>query len=277
MRNTTLKKILFAAALLFIGGLLAAESQIIVASAVASFYGDEYHGRPTSSGEIFDMNALTAAHKTLPFGTMLEVTNLENNRTVIVRINDRGPYIEGREIDLSKEAASRLDMLSTGTARVSLRRVNGLDAAAASAAAAPAMPDPVPPAAATPRTAPAANGSSTSKSTSAPAAVATPAAEPVSPPAPQAVSTPARPVTAPATAPAKGPAWRIQMGSFSQEQNATRLVIKLRSEGFDPAFERSAGMIRVVIAGVEDRDLAAMRERLSKAGYVDYLIRQERW
>jgi len=67
------------------------------------------------------------------------------------------------------------------------------------------------------------------------------------------------------------------MGSFSQEQNATRLVIKLRSEGFDPAFERSAGMIRVVIAGVEDRDLAAMRERLSKAGYVDYLIRQERW
>jgi len=259
MRKPILYTILTATLMLGAGGLITAESQIISSSAVASFYGVEYHGRPTSSGEIFDMNALTAAHRTLPFGTMIEVTNLENSRTVIVRINDRGPFIEGREIDLSKEAAARLDMLTAGTARVSLRRVNGSTTPPAPPHTAPAVTTQTPP-----RTAPT-------------PAVTTPAVTTPVVPTPAttapAVTTPVRPATGPAT----GPAWRIQLGSFSQEQNATRLVVKLRAEGFDPAFERADGMIRVVIAGVENRDLPAMRDRLNKAGYVDYLIRQERW
>ena len=91
----------------------------------ASYYADKFHGRKTSSGEIFDMNALTAAHKTLPFGTVVRVTNLENNKSVNVRINDRGPFVPGREIDVSKAAAQHLDMIKTGTAKVSLTIVSG--------------------------------------------------------------------------------------------------------------------------------------------------------
>ncbi|MBO4319255.1 MAG: septal ring lytic transglycosylase RlpA family protein [Treponema sp.] len=89
-------------------------------SAVASYYADKFHGRKTSNGEIFNMYALTAAHKTLPFNTKVKVTNLSNGKSVIVRINDRGPFVKGREIDLSKAAASKLDMIKSGTAKVKL-------------------------------------------------------------------------------------------------------------------------------------------------------------
>lgn len=90
----------------------------------ASWYGEEFHGRPTASGEPFDMNALTAAHKTLPFGTMIDVTNSENARRITVKINDRGPFVEGRIIDLSKRAAIELGMVTSGTAQVELRIVD---------------------------------------------------------------------------------------------------------------------------------------------------------
>lgn len=88
---------------------------------VASWYGAEFHGKRTASGEIYDMFALTAAHRRLPFGTLVEVTNLENGRKVVVRINDRGPFKKGRIIDLSYAAARRLGMVEQGTARVRLR------------------------------------------------------------------------------------------------------------------------------------------------------------
>jgi len=86
----------------------------------ASWYGKEYHGRKTSSGEIYDMYALTAAHRTLPLGSEVKVTNLENSKTVDVRINDRGPFIEDRIIDLSFSAAKAIGMLNQGIARVRL-------------------------------------------------------------------------------------------------------------------------------------------------------------
>lgn len=91
---------------------------------VASYYGKGFHGKKTANGEIFDMNDLTAAHKTLPFGTTLRVTNLNNNKTVEVRINDRGPFVKNRIIDLSYAAAKRIDMIGTGTARVKLEILN---------------------------------------------------------------------------------------------------------------------------------------------------------
>jgi rare lipoprotein A len=90
---------------------------------LASWYGGKFHGRLTSSGEIFDTNTMTAAHKTLPFGTMVKVTNLDNGTTAIVKINDRGPFVEGRIIDLSRAAADELGMVGTGVARVSLEIV----------------------------------------------------------------------------------------------------------------------------------------------------------
>lgn len=86
----------------------------------ASWYGGKFHGRHTASGEVFDTHRLTAAHRTLPFGTLVEVRNLDNGRTVRVRINDRGPFVRGRVIDLSYAAARQLEMIGPGTARVEL-------------------------------------------------------------------------------------------------------------------------------------------------------------
>jgi peptidoglycan lytic transglycosylase len=84
----------------------------------ASWYGPGFHGKKTASGEIYDQNELTAAHRKLPLGSEATVTNLETGKKVEVEINDRGPYVEGRKIDLSKEAAKKLDMLDDGTAPV---------------------------------------------------------------------------------------------------------------------------------------------------------------
>lgn len=91
-----------------------------VESGIASWYGPGFHGKKTSNGETFDTNAMTAAHKTLPMNTMVRVDNLENGRSVVVRINDRGPFVAGRIIDLSNRAAHEIDMTKKGTARVRL-------------------------------------------------------------------------------------------------------------------------------------------------------------
>jgi len=89
----------------------------------ASWYGPKFHGKMTANGEIYDQMAFTAAHKHLSFGTLLKVTNTKNGRSVIVRINDRGPYIEGRDLDLSKGAAIELGMLRKGVARLKIEEV----------------------------------------------------------------------------------------------------------------------------------------------------------
>ena len=88
---------------------------------MASWYGDQFHGRPTATGERFDMNALTAAHKTLPLPGLVEVTNLANGRRVVLRVNDRGPFVDGRIIDLSRGAADALDLRRAGVGEVRVR------------------------------------------------------------------------------------------------------------------------------------------------------------
>ena len=88
---------------------------------IGSWYGPNFHGRPTANGEIFDQNEMTAAHTTLPIPSIVEVTNLENGRSVIVRLNDRGPFVDDRIIDLSRAAAEALDYRSRGLARVRVR------------------------------------------------------------------------------------------------------------------------------------------------------------
>lgn len=93
------------------------------ASGIASWYGPDFHGKKTSNGEIYNMHNLTAAHKTLPMNTMVKVTHVNNGKTVIVRINDRGPFVAGRVIDLSKAAATSINMIGTGTAPVKLEVV----------------------------------------------------------------------------------------------------------------------------------------------------------
>lgn len=89
----------------------------------ASFYAEKFHGKRTSNGEIFNMNDLTCAHKSLPFNTILKVTNLSNGKSVQVRVNDRGPFVAGREIDLSKAAAKKIGMITSGTAKVKIQIV----------------------------------------------------------------------------------------------------------------------------------------------------------
>ncbi|MCC8393481.1 septal ring lytic transglycosylase RlpA family protein [Paraburkholderia sp. MMS20-SJTR3] len=96
----------------------------------ASWYGRFFHGRRTANGERYDMHALTAAHRTLPLGSYVRVTNPSNSRSVVVRINDRGPYARGRVIDLSMAAASKLDMRHSGTARVQIEGITAQEARA---------------------------------------------------------------------------------------------------------------------------------------------------
>jgi len=93
----------------------------ITESGKASYYADKFEGRRTASGETFHQNAMTGAHRTLPFGTKVKVINLANGRSVKVRINDRGPYAQGRVIDLSKKAARKLGIVSTGVAPVEIQ------------------------------------------------------------------------------------------------------------------------------------------------------------
>ena len=107
---------------------------------VASWYGEKFHGRRTSSGEPYDMYAMTAAHKTLPLPAYVRVTNLENRRSIVVRVNDRGPFVDNRLIDLSYAAAVRLDMITEGTAMVQVEAIDP----SARATAAPVAEQPPP-------------------------------------------------------------------------------------------------------------------------------------
>jgi len=93
-------------------------------SMIASWYGPKFHGKLTANGEIYDQMAFTAAHKKLKFGTLLRLTNLRNDKSVIVRINDRGPYIPGRNIDLSKASAIALGMMHRGVIKIKVEEIS---------------------------------------------------------------------------------------------------------------------------------------------------------
>jgi rare lipoprotein A len=102
----------------------AAEAGTVIGSGKASYYGRQHHGKRTASGERFDQNALTAAHRSLPFGTQVRVTNIRNGKSVVVRINDRGPFVRSRIIDLSKAAFSTIASPRAGVVKVRLERLD---------------------------------------------------------------------------------------------------------------------------------------------------------
>ncbi len=195
---------------------------------VASWYGRDFHGKPTSSGETYDMRGMTAAHKTLPIPTWVEVTNLENGESVVVRVNDRGPFVDDRIIDLSQRAAEELDMIGAGTARVQVR---ALDAG---------MPDGT-------------------------RLAATPAPVTATAPAPAPASSRGISIISTAEAGTLGPNDRplrplyVQVGAFSDSANAVQLVARLRSEGFRESFVMTSGqgrdlLHRVRIGPIDDAD-----------------------
>lgn len=116
------------------------DSRGYVERGIASWYGTKFHGRRTSSGEPYDVYAMTAAHKTLPIPCYARVTNLRNGRSVVVRINDRGPFVKDRLIDLSYAAAKKLGIVATGTGLVEVRTIDARQPAASAALAEPAAP-----------------------------------------------------------------------------------------------------------------------------------------
>ena len=243
-----------------------AEGQLYKENALASYYGEAFQGRPTSSGEIFDMYAMTAAHKTLPFGTMLEVTNLENGNSVVVRVKDRGPFVADREIDLSQGAAEKLGMITAGVARVSISILSEPGKETEAAPAGLPENEEVPAVAAAPRPEPVLRDAPRPEPRPEPALRDERRPEPVLRDAPR-----------PEPRPEPGaPVWRIQLGSFAREENALRMVRSLRAAGLDPAYERHEGAVRVVLAGIEDRRLEDVKHTLQEAGFRDYILRRER-
>jgi len=235
---------------------------------VASWYGPGFHNVRTSIGEPYDMYGMTAAHKTLPLPAYVRVTNLQNGRSVVVRVNDRGPFVGNRIIDLSYSAAAKLDMLRNGTAMVEVRTID------------PSAPPPVITASATPAPA-AAPPAATALTIVAPAAAApassapagsAPAAAPAATAPGTATPTAGSGVTSPAAA---ATALFVQAGAFSDPANAERLAEKLRGGNYGKVIVRDdqiAGrrMYRVRIGPVPsvaefDRVVAA----LERAGIND--------
>lgn len=201
---------------------------------LASWYGRDFHGKPTSGGEPYDMHAMTAAHKTLPIPTWVEVRNLTNGKRVIVRVNDRGPFVDDRIIDMSYRAAQELEMVRDGTALVEVRALgaptanllaaNGSRPDTAVSAVSGASGDVRP------------ERAERSFSIISEAAADTPRAN----------DRPLRQMF-------------VQVGAFSEHGNAERLVERLRQNGFDDTFVHSApgqgGLLhRVRIGPLADAD-----------------------
>jgi rare lipoprotein A len=209
---------------------------------VASWYGRDFHGKPTSSGEVYDMREMTAAHKTLPIPTWVEVTNLSNGKSVIVKVNDRGPFVDGRIIDLSQRAAEELDMIRAGTARV---RVRALGAPVA--------------------------GPVLASTTSAPAVESSRGFSIISEAQADAVNAGDR---------AFRPLY-VQVGAFADRNNAAKLVDRLKGQGFRDSFVLTTGqgsdrLHRVRIGPLADSsDFDRIRSDLRAAGVNDSRLVQD--
>lgn len=208
---------------------------------LASWYGDEFHGQPTANGEIFDMTALTAAHPTLPLPSLVQVTNNSNNREIVVRVNDRGPFVPNRMIDVSKRAADELGFLVDGEADVTIRYLG---------------PAPI--------------ASQTPAWQNAPIAQ-----QPVGEPQPIIPQSYPQPRMDPIPNPV-GQAYFIQAGSFSRMENAQRLSEDL--SGSLPvdvvmANVHGADFFRVLIGPYDSRrDADAMRNQLDASAIVDGVV-----
>ncbi len=206
-------------------------------SGIASWYGPGFHGKPTANGEIYDQDALTAAHRTLPMPSMVRVTNLENGRSVKVRVNDRGPFTNGRLIDLSRRAAELLGYRERGTAKVLVEVIEdesrALAAVALSEEAAQSAPEPVPTIPVTAEALPSSPANPVAATQS-----ATSAASQTALALPRRVATTARPeLQAPkpdgvvTTVPVQPSRIFVQAGSFTQVHNAHKLRARLGKIG----------------------------------------------
>lgn len=212
---------------------------------VASWYGSKFHGQQTSSRERYDMYEMTAAHRSLPLPSYVRVRNLSNGRSVVVRVNDRGPFVDNRLIDLSYAAAVKLDMITSGTSLVEVTSIS-FDSAppvTAELAAAPSV---------------------TAQAAKAPAAKAVAAAAPVA--TVEAAEAPAEPRPANVF---------VQVGAFGKPENARRRFAMLRDVGIEPAFvhrddSNTPALYRVRIGPIADvLQYDSIVERLLRLGISD--------
>ena len=245
--------VLFVTAFVF---LQAQALEIFRQEGIASWYGREYEGRPTASGEIFDSSLLTAAHPYLPFGTVLVVTNLHNNRSVTVRINDRGPFVPARIIDVSRAAAEQLDMILTGTAPVLIESVEMLAVT-------------TPPAEA-----------QTNVQVVQPAVVSAYSTQPIEAAQPPVSYQTVQIRLIPQINIMPDKNYRLQIGSYRIARNAADAFERLQIAGLNPAYERytdseNIEYYRVVVAGIQGIDVQSTAERIFSAGFVEALIREE--
>lgn len=236
---------------------------------VASWYGPSFYGRPTANGEIYDGDKLTAAHKTLPMPVNVRVTNLENGRSIIVRVNDRGPFARGRIIDLSRRAAELLDMTRTGTAKVRVQYLSRADLGGGVPIedTPPAIANALP-------AAPAGQVASAALDALPGVAVAPPV---------QTAPLPAPVITAPLTSVSTEPSDRVdqvavpssnrlyvQVGAFSNAENARRLVANLGGGLQISTVQRNGQTLYRVrtgpLASVQDADAALTRFNVQAGG-----------
>jgi rare lipoprotein A len=245
---------------------------------IASWYGDAFHMKATANGEVFDMNQLSAAHTTLPLPSIVEVTNLDNGKKLRVRVNDRGPFVDNRIIDLSRAAAQELGYDRKGLARVRVKYIGPAPLAgpAAGVRYAEARPAPIAP---------------TMAASSMPIAVAPAESIQVAtlapPPATKTASLP------PLTGWALGPpapsvlvspvvqsaqAYRIQAGSFSDQGNAQRAAAQLATTGtavIEPIQHGGTTLYRVTLPGPADEAEAyALRDKVASIGFADARVMQ---
>lgn len=228
-------------------------SEIYKEKAIVSFYADDFHGKKTSSGEFFNMNDFTCANKFLPFDTYLKVTNLKNNLDVIVRVNDRGPFVEDRELDLSKAAAVKLDMVKSGTAYVKIEIVKlGPDSALSRQTAQSACQI---------------MERKTGKKIQIPSFERFVDEKNVK-----------EEKTESSKAQNEYPAgtfWDIQTGSYSNKENARKAAKKLQQKGFSDIVLRTKGEItRVVIKNIPANKVAIIEKKLKENGYSDFLVKK---
>ncbi|MGO8695525.1 MAG: septal ring lytic transglycosylase RlpA family protein [Rectinemataceae bacterium] len=202
-------------------------------SGIASWYGPEFAGRTTSSGEVYDPAKLTAAHRSLPFGSYVLVRNLDNGSSVIVRVNDRGPFAAGRVIDLSEAAARLIGMLPTGTAPVSCSLIAPEEALAWKGGGMDGRPPP-------PIRRDAAGAEN----------------------AASAAADSSRGVRH----------FRIQVASYASEANARTTLIRLQNSGLSPSIEQSRGYFRVILPDLSPEDATRIRGLLGDMGYRSLLV-----
>lgn len=236
-----MKRFIFISAVIFFLGAGQLFASVYKSGVTASYYAEDFHGKKTSNGERFNMYELTCAHKSLPFNTILKVTNLANGKSCEVRVNDRGPFVLNREIDLSKAAAVKLGMIGSGTTKVKLEivkegantRISQQTAASAKKIMKKLYGD-------------AASTSSTTGKTS-----------------PKNLT--------------PGTYWDIQLGAFKSKDNAKQFAGKVSKAGFkDIVLQTSGEVTRVAIKKVPAGKVSDTQKKLDAAGFSEQTLKERK-